>query len=319
MARTLTVKDAYQIINLMVAEATGQDASIQAVDPSTFVSVGEKLLASGVENTLNALSLVLGRTLVAVRPYKAKFYTVNAINTGLYSNRLRKISFYSRHAVPDGASNTDLYTNFGAGYGHGVNGGTSTPSEWVQNPPIPLELNFGGSSEWQTATTVYEKQLQTAFRSPEEFIRFVDGIMVEKANDIESMKEAFNRMTVLNAIAGCYDLSSYMGGSVINMTKAFNDYYFTSYTTAQLLSTYLTEFTEFFISTVKTISNRMTNRSMKYHWRPTKTINGITYDLLRHTPKDRQKLLMLNDYWIKAEALVKPQVFNEQFLSFGNV
>ena len=318
MARTLTVKDAYQIINLMVAEATGQDATIQAVDPSTFVSVGEKLLASGVENTLNALSLVLGRTLVAVRPYKAKFYTVNAINTGLYSNRLRKISFYSRHAVPDGASNTDLYTNFSAGYSNGTNGGNSTPSEWVQNPPIPLELNFGGSSEWQTATTVYEKQLQTAFRSPEEFIRFVDGIMVEKANDIESMKEAFNRMTVLNAIAGCYDLSSYMGGSVINMTKAFNDYYSTSYTTAQLLSTYLTEFTEFFISTVKTISNRMTNRSMKYHWSPTKTINGITYDLLRHTPKDRQKLLMLNDYWIKAEALVKPQVFNEQFLSFGN-
>ena len=318
MARTLTVKDAYQIINLMVAEATGQDASIQAVDPSTFVSVGEKLLASGVENTLNALSLVLGRTLVAVRPYKAKFYTVNAINTGLYSNRLRKISFYSRHAVPDGASNTDLYTNFGAGYSNGTNGGNSTPSEWVQNPPIPLELNFGGSSEWQTATTVYEKQLQTAFRSPEEFIRFVDGIMVEKANDIESMKEAFNRMTVLNAIAGCYDLSSYMGGSVINMTKAFNDYYFTSYTTAQLLSTYLTEFTEFFIATVKTISNRMTNRSMKYHWSPTKTINGITYDLLRHTPKDRQKLLLLNDYWIKSEALVKPQVFNEQFLSFGN-
>ena len=318
MARTLTTKDAYQIINLMVKEATGQDATIQAVDPSTFVSVGEFLLASGVENTLNALSLVLGRTLVAVRPYKAKFYSVNAIDSGLYANRIRKISFYSRGAVPDGASNTDLYTNFANGYSNGPNGGASTPSEWVQNQPVPLELNMGGVSEWQTSTTIYEKQLRVAFRSPEEFIRFVDGIMVEKANDIESMKEAFNRMTVLNAIAGCYDLSSVMGGSVINMTKAFNDYYSTSYTTAQLLSTYLTEFTEFFISTVKTISNRMTNRSMKYHWSPTKTINGITYDLLRHTPKDRQKLLMLNDYWIKAEALVKPQVFNENYLSFGN-
>ena len=68
MARTLTTKDAYQIINLLVREATGQDATIQAVDPSTFVSVGETVLATGVENTLNALSLVLGRTFAAVRP-----------------------------------------------------------------------------------------------------------------------------------------------------------------------------------------------------------------------------------------------------------
>lgn len=318
MARTLTTKDAYQIINLMVKEATGQDATVQAVDPSTFVSVGETLLASGVENTLNALSLVLGRTLVAVRPYRAKFNSINAINTGLYSSRIRKISFYSRGAVPDGASNTDLYTNFANGYDNGSNGGASTPSEWVQNQPVPLELNFGGVSEWQTSTTVYEKQLQTAFRSPEDFIRLVDGIMREKANDIESMKEAFNRMTVLNAIAGCYDLSSMMGGSVINMTKEFNDYYGTSYTTSQLLSSYLPEFTEFFVSTVKKVSNYMTNRSKKYHWSPTKTINGITYELLRHTPKDRQKMMMLSDFWIKSEALVKPQVFNEEFISFGN-
>lgn len=318
MARTLTTKDAYAIINLMVKEATGQDATIQAVDPSTFVSVGEKLLASGVENTLNALSLVLGRTLVAVRPYKAKFELVNALNSGLYANRLRKISFYAREAMPTGASNTDLFTNDAPAYDNGTNSGASTPSMWIQNPPIPLELNFGGSSEWQTSTTVYEKQLQVAFRSPEDFIRFVDGIMVEKANDIESMKEAFNRMAVLNAIAGCYDLSSSMGGSVINMTKAFNDYYITSYTSDQLLSTYLTEFTEFFISTIKRVSNYMTNRSKKYHWSPSKTINGITYDILRHTPKDRQKMFMISDLWIKTEALVKPQVFNDDFISFGN-
>jgi len=318
MARTLTTKDAYQIINLMVKEATGQDATIQAVDESTFVSVGEKILASGVEATLNALSMVLGRTLVAVRPYKAKFNLVNALNSGLYANRVRKISFYSRHAVPDGAENTDLYTNFANGYDNGTNGGVSTPSMWVQNQPLPLELNFGGSSEWQTSTTVYEKQLQVAFRSSADFIRFVDGIMVEKANDIESMKEAFNRMAVLNAIAGCYDLSASMGGSVINMTKAFNDYYGTSYTTSQLLSTYLTEFTEFFVSTVKKVSNYMTNRSKKYHWSPTKTVNGVTYELLRHTPKDRQKMLMLSDFWIKSESLVKPQVFNDSFISFGN-
>lgn len=318
MARVLTTKDAYQIINLMVREATGQDASIQAVDPSTFVSVGEALLSAGSEATLNALSMVLGRTFVAVRPYNAKFVSINAINSGLYANRIRKISFYAREAVIDGAENTDLKTNFADGYDNGSNGGASAPSMWEQNQPIPLELNFGGSSEWQTVTTVYEKQLQVAFRSPDDFVKFVNGIMTEKGNDIESMKEAFNRMTVLNAMAGVYDLSTVMDGSCVNLTTEFNSDNNTSYSTAQLLSTYFTEFLEWFVAYVKILSNRMTNRSKKYHWSPTKTINGVTYDILRHTPKDRQKMLMLNDFWIKAESMVKPQVFNENYLSFGN-
>ena len=317
MARTLTTKDAYQIVNLMVKEATGQDASIQAVDPSTFVSVGETILASGVEATLNTLSMVLGRTFVAVRPYNAKFGTINAINSGLYANRLRKISFYSRDAVIDGAENTNLKTNFAMGYDNGTNSGASAPSMWEQNQPVPLELNFGGSSEWQTVTTVYEKQLQVAFRSPEDFIEFVNGIMVEKGNDIESEKEAFNRMTVLNAIAGVYDLSASMPESVINMTTAYNAFYGTSYTTTQLLSTYLTSFLEFFTATVKTVSDRMTNRSKKYHWSPAKTIDGVSYNLLRHTPKDKQKLMVYNPFWIKAEAMVKPAIFNERYLDFG--
>lgn len=322
MARTLTTKDAYQIINLLVKEATGQDAEIQAVNPSTFVSVGETILASGVENTLNALSLVLGRTFVATRPYNAKFATINAINSGLYANRIRKISFYARDAVIDGASNTDLRTNDAMGYDNSTNGvdsnsvPNSAPSMWEQNQPVPLELNFGGSSEWQTVTTVYEKQLQQAFRSEQDFIAFVEGIMTEKGNDIESMKEAFNRMTILNAIAGCYDLNQ--TESVVNMTTAYNTYFGTNYTTSELLSTYLTSFLEFFVSTVKITSDRMTNRSKKYHWSPAKTVNSVSYSLLRHTPKDRQKLMVFNPFWIRAEAMVKPAIFNERYLDFGN-
>ena len=318
MARVLTTKDAYQIINLLVREATGQDATIQAVDPSTFVSVGETVLATGVENTLNALSMVLGRTFMAVRPYNAKFRSLNSINSGLYANRLRKISFYAREAVIDGASNTDLKTNFADGYDNGTNSTASAPSMWEQNQPMPLEMNFAGSSEWQTVTTVYEKQLQVAFRGPDEFAAFVNGIMTEKGNDIESEKEAFNRMTLLNAMAGVYDLSTYMDGSAVNLTSEFNSEHNTSYSTSQLLTTYFTEFLEWFVAYVKIVSNRMTNRSKKYHWSLTKSVSGVTYDILRHTPKDRQKLIMLNDFWIKAESMVKPQVFNENYLSFGN-
>lgn len=316
MARLLTVKDAHSIVNLMVKEATGQDATIQAVDTSSFVSVGETLLASGTENTLNALALVLGRTFMAVRPYEAKLRIINALNSGLYANRMRKISFYSREAQIDGASNTDLKTNFKFGYDNGSNGGQSTASMWEQSPAVPLQLSFGGSSEWQDSTTVYEKQLQVAFRSEAEFIDFVSGIMTEKGNDIESQKEAFNRIALVNFMGGVIDLNQ--GSSVINMTAAFNAKFNTSYSTAQLQSVHLKEFLEFFVATVKTISDDLEYRSNKYHWSPAKTIDGVSYTLLRHTPKSRQKMVMYKPFWNEAEAMVMPEIFNDQYLSIDN-
>lgn len=317
MARSLTPRDCYALINLMVKEATGQDATIQAVDPSTFVSVGETILNTGYENTLNAISMVLGRTMMAVRPYKAKLYLINALNSGLYANRIRKISYYAREAEESGAFNTQLYKNHAMGYDNGNNAGSSTASMWVQNQPVPLELNFAGSSTWQDSTTVYEWQLQQAFRDESSFGAFVSGILTEKGNDIESQKEAFNRITMLNFMAGIYDLNAVTGGA-INLTAAYNAKFGTSKLTNDLLTTDFKEFLEFFVSTVKTISDTLTNRSKKYHWSPAKVIDGVNYYLLRHTPKSKQRFLLNAGFWRDAESRVMPEIFNEQYLDINN-
>ena len=321
MARTLTPVDACAIVQAMVEEMTGQAATATTVNSSNFVSVGETILRSGTENTVNTLSLVLGRSFMAVREYKAKLMIMNALNSGLYANRIRKISYYSRKAQESGAFNTNLNTNHAMGYDNGSNGGASLPTMWEQNAPVPLELNFGGRSVWDDSTTVYEDQLQTAFKSPEEFAAFVNGIMVEKGNDIESQKEAFNRMTLLNYIAGIYDLNA-VNGAAIDMTAAYNTDRALSpaVTTAQILGTpaILEDFVKFFVETVKVLSDKLTHRSVLYHWSPAKTVGGVSYELLRHTPKDKQKLIMYKPFWIKAEATVMPTLFNPQYLKIEN-
>lgn len=327
MARVLTPVDACAIVQAMVEEMTGQTATIATVTSTNFVSVGESILRSGTENTLNTLSLVLGRTFMAVRPYKAKLMIMNAMNSGLYANRMRKISFYSRPAKESGAFNTVdgagsvLNTNHAMGYDNGSNGGASLPTMWEQNAPVPLELNFGGRSVWDDSTTVYEDQLQVAFRSPEDFAAFVNGIMVEKGNDIESQKEAFNRLTLLNYMAGIYDLNA-VNGAAIDMTAAYNADRALSpaVTTAQILGTpaILEDFVKFFVERVKVLSDQLTHRSIKYHWSPAKTIGGVSYELLRHTPKDKQKLLLYKPFWIKAEATVMPSIFNPEYLKVEN-
>lgn len=319
MARTITPQDAHVIMNELVREATGIDA-VASTDISSFVSAGETVLATGMENVMNALNIVLGRTLVAARPYSAKFKLVQALDTGIYSNRLRKISYFAQYAHPDGSHNTDLFTNLAPGFtaGENISSGTaqSTKSQWEQAPAMPLEMNFAGSSVFQDVITLYDDQVQVAFRGPEEFARFVAGFMTEHGNDIESQKEAWNRMAVLNKIASCYyyDQAQDTEGQVINLTSAFNTRFGTQYTSAQLRSTYLKEFLAFFVATFKVVSQFMTDRAATRHINFKKTINGVDYAILRHTPYSKQRVYLYSPLFTEAEALVLPEIFRPNYL-----
>lgn len=325
MARSLTPQDCYALMNALVAEATGQ-SDISVTDLSSFVSAGETVLATGKENTLNALSLVLGRTIIATRPYKAKLSSVQAIDTGDYSHRLRKISFFSRKALPAGDWNTDVAPeNLFQGKTNAqdtTSGHESVKSMWVQNQPQALEMNFAGQSVWDESTSVYEYQLKPAFRDPAVFADFVAGIMTEKANDIESDKEAFNRVAILNKIGDIYLNGS--SAQKVNLTYAYNQRFGTNYTSAQLLSTYLESFLKFFVSTFKLASDRMTERSVLFHKDITKSVanpeTGVseTLHILRHTPKADQKALLYNPLFVESQAWVLPSIFNPEYLSIEN-
>lgn len=318
MARALTPQDVHAILNQIVAEVTGQDGTIQTVNSSNFVSVGETIWSYGTENVFNALGLVMGRTLVAVRPYKARLWLINALNSGMYTSRLRKVSYFQRGSVASGDFNTQLYTNLADGFDNGENpsGGTpqSTKDQWEQHQSYPLEINFAGSSTWEFCLTYYEDQWKNAFRDEAEFARVWSGALTEYANQIEESKEAFNRMTMLNFMAGIYDMRN-AGCTAINLTSAYNTKYGTSYTTQQLLTTYYKEFLAFFIAEFKKYSRLMTMRSVEYHNYPTKTdAAGNTLHLLRHTPYDKQRVLLYEPMFIDAEAQVLPEIFNPQYL-----
>lgn len=317
MARTLTPKDIAVILNKVIDQATG-DSALVSTDLTDFVSVGENLMASGKENVLNALSLVLGRLIVAVRPYNAKFALIDAENSGIYSNRLRKVSYYTDPALSAGNWNTQLFTNLEEGFTNGQNpnsGGTpqSTKSMWEQKPRIPLELNFGGSSVWQTAITTYEYQLQQAFRSADDFGRFAEGILTQLGNEIEMQKENFNRLTVLNFIAGLYDVGA--TSSVVNLTTAINTRNGTTYTTQQILESHRDLLAEELAIQVKTTARKLTYNSNVYHISPALS-DGRT--ILRHTPLEDQRLFLSAELMDIMEASVMPQIFNPQYLSIDN-
>lgn len=324
MARVLTPKDIHVLMNSLVRQATGQ-SNLVVSDTSSFISAGETLMQSPKENIMSALTMIMGRTFSAAREYRGNLWMLNAINTGVYTSRFRKISFYSKDAMASGYYNTDLYTNFAEGFTAGENKDAngvpqSTKSQWEQTNKYPLEVTFGGSSVWSDGLTRYVDKLEAAFRDESEFANFITGMAVDFGNDIESQREAFNRMTLISEIAKRHYLTTQniiQDGS-INMTAAFNTRYGVNYTTQQLLSTYYKEFLAFFVAQVKTISDRMAKeRSTAYHDPFTKTFNGVSHSILRHTPYDKQRIMLYGPFIRDAESMILPEIFHDNLLDIN--
>ena len=307
-------KDAYAVMNSLVAQATGK-TDIVATDTSSFIDAGKAVLDTGMENVFNSLSVLIGRTIIASRPYTGKFKIISKNEVDGFDNRIRKISFYGRDNQASGMFNTNLNTNLGDGLSDTDGAG----SMWEQNPAMPVERFFYSSYTWDKSHTQYPEQVKLAFRSEDEFIRFVNGVMVEVQNDIESTLEANNRMVVIDRIAGqklLVDNGDLGAECAVNLTPVFNDEMNTAYTTEEILSEHLTELLELWVARIKIDSDRMTNRTALYHDPLTKTVDDVTYSVYRHTPKDRQRFVYYAPFFTKAKTRVMPEIFNPEYLDF---
>lgn len=281
-------KDAYSVMNALVHEITGQ-SNINVVDTSTFISAGKSVLESGYENVYSALAVLIGRSIIAARPYSGKLKLITE-KSDAFDNRFRKISFYARNFEPSGAFNTNVYTNLAAGYDDESGAG----SQWDQNPAIPTERYFFSDFVWMKSHTNHVEQDKQAFTNESDFISFVNGIMTEVYNDLESGIEARNRMVILDRLAGnkiLTDKGEIGGECAVNLTKEFNAAHGTSYTTKQLLNDHTVAFLEFFLARIKNDSDMLTNRTAMFHDPMEKTISDVAYHVLRHTPKEYQRFI----------------------------
>lgn len=308
MANTLTPTDVYAIVNAMSAEMFGSQATIQAINTSTFVTVGEQMLRTGYTNTLNALSNVIGRTIIAARPYRGRFQIIAKIPAE-WGGIERKISFYSTKNEPTESFNTNLNAT------QLVDGAAIDP--WTISKDYPLEMNFCGIKTIQKSYTTWVDQLKLAFSNESEFSAFVSGRLVNIANDIEASTDAQNRLQVLNAIAATVDVGN--SRQAVNMTTEFNTFYSTSYTTTQLLTTYFDDFIKYFVMRVQGDMELAREYNELFHIYPARNDDGGTaLTLLRHTPPEMRRLLLFMPIIRQAEKTVFPALFNDSYLKLEN-
>lgn len=291
---TMGIEQAYTLIAAIHNQVTGKTA-IAPTDTSSFISVAQATLQNGYEPVLGAISQVIGRTLVAVRPYSRKFAGLE-VSSDRWGGIIRKLSFADK-----ALQTTD--STFALVDGTAVD-------QYTVNKPAVLETRYVGSNVYEGCYTIFTKQLDVAFSSPEEFARFMSGLMTHFSNEREQWLEDTSRAIVMNMIAAKKDANN---GLIHALTEynAATGLSLTATTVRQPAN--FPAFAKWLYARVQNISELMTERSQKFQL----AVTG--YDINRHTPMEDQKIYMNADFLAHINAEVIADTYHDTFLRYADV
>ena len=292
--------DAAVLLNSIVSQATGR-TSITPTNLQDFISVGQTALSVGPDPLMQAISQVLSRTIFSVRPYSEKFSGLRA-DALRWGNHVRKLS------IAD--SDWDSDQRYYEAPGDFLDNGDSVDMYKIKMPNV-LQTNFYGQNVVQRSITIFRDQLNVAFSNPEDFMRFVSMIMSNVSDQLAQARESTARMALANFIGGKNILGA---GHVFHLIDEYNSATQQSLTTATIFNpaNYAT-FIRWVYGFIKTVSDRMTERSVIYQ----QNVTGKA--ISRHTPKARQKLYISAPDINRMDAEVLSITFNEDRLNLGEV
>ena len=289
---TMGIEQAYTLIADLHEQATGQKA-VTPTDLSSFISVAQSTLQNGYEPVLNAISQVISKTLIAVRPYDRKFKGLEVSNEQ-WGGIIRKISFGDKDPVVnptfelvDGAS-VDMFE--------------------VAKPNV-LETRYVGSNVWSQTITIFRNQLDLAFTGPQEFANFMSGLMVHFNNLRTQYLEELARASLSNLIGAKNELG---GENVIHLLTEYN-----TATGLSLTATTVRQpanfpaFTRWLYARVEEVSKLMTERSQLFQ----QVING--HKIMRHTPVVDQRVYISSDILAHMQAEVLADTYHDNYLSLA--
>lgn len=288
------------VLTSIVNQATGT-SNITPTTTGEFVSVAQAGLKAGYDPLMTAISQVLSKTIFSVRPYTAKFKGLKA-DALRYGNHVRKLT-----PIDKPFENDDRLTL--------VDG--QSVDQYKVNKPIVMQTNFYGENVYQKSITIYKDQLDTAFSSPEEFGRFIDMVMTNVSDMIEQAHEETARSTVANLIGGVIKQSA----SSINPERCI--YLLDEYEAQTGVSLDATtvkdpenfpDFARWMFGYLKTVSDRLTERSGLYHQAEVTLPNQEDVTVIRHTPLSMQKCYLFSPLLNTISANVLSTVFYDKYL-----
>lgn len=281
------------VLNEIVAQATGKNP-ITAVSTADFVSVANTAAGIRYDALLAAITQVMSRTIFSIRPYSRKF-------KGLYMDSQRFGNHTRKLSIADSDWNKDSR--------YDLSDGQAVDDQIVRKPNV-LQTNFFGQNIFERQVTIFKDQLNIALSSEEEFQRFITMVMTTASDQIEQAHESTARMTLANFIGGKVKGDT---ANVFKLVTLYNDVAGTSLTTDTVRQPdNFVPFMKWAVGFIKTISDRMTERSQKFH------INVTGKEISRHTPYSKQKLYLYSELLNDIDASVMTSIFNDEYLKFAD-
>lgn len=289
----LTFNQLATLLNSIQKQATGQ-TGIVATNTNEFVTIGQMVLKTGYDTTLNAISQVLTRTLFSTRPYSAKFKGLQ-VSQQRFGNITRKLSIADKDFKDDDRQKL-------------VEDGAI--DQYIVSKPNVLELNFYGANVYQKHITIFKDQLDQAFNSPAEFGSFIAMVMQNIADQMEQARENLARMTVANFIAGKVTGDP---TNVINLLTEYNTLTGLALTKADIYKPEnYKDFMQWVNARVSELTGLMTERSTKFH------VNITDKPITRHTPMNKMKVYIHAPFKYGTESRVLADTFHDNYLKLAD-
>lgn len=290
----MSIENAYALIAELHEQATGQKVAAP-VNSADFVSVAQATLAAGYEPVLNAISQVIGRTLMAVRQYNRKFAGLE-YSAEKWGGIVRKISFGDRDPVESPVFE--------------LVDGASVDQQEVRKPDV-LETRYVGSAIFQGHITIFRDQLDLAFSAPAELARFMSALMTNFSNQKEQWLEELSRNALANFIGAKAIVDS--GAGIVHLLTEYN-----TLTGLTLTATTVRQpanwpaFIRWVYARIDQISKKMTERSQLFQ----APITGKK--IFRHTPVEDQKVYVLDEFLSSIKAEVLSTTYNDSYLQLAD-
>lgn len=307
MANNLTLDQISKIANAVVSQAQGD--SIDNLSVKDFTTVADIALKTGYDPLNTAISQVLSRTIFSSRAYNGMFQGLQK-NDIQYGNHVRKVNYVSQGVIDDermlDTSKTD-----------GVD-------PWKIRPMTAVQTNFYGEQMYQNHVTRWKDQLDTAFKSPEEFGAYFQGVFTEVQNELTQVKESLSRGALLNLIAGV-SANGTKNKNVIHLLTEYNDATGQGLTAESVLQGQnYKNFMQWVYARITTLIDYLAIRGYLYHVNPNTSdqVNGTKYKkgevstkkIMRFTPKDKLHMYVNSQFINQSETMAIANTFHDDYL-----
>lgn len=293
----MNVKQVYTILTSVVSYMNGLD-DIKIVDERGIVSLGTHVLDSSNDGSkddfLNVLVDRIGKTVISNRAYNSPDKSL--VNDSFtFGAILQKIYVY-----PMEAKESETW---------GLDNGQSLASFIIAKPTVTQSL-FSSRNAWQIDVTIPDVQLKSAFTGEEQMSAFISAIFTAVDTAIAQQLEALTNLCYCEAIGELLVHKTKVNTDsiqVINLLEVYNDAHEDSPLTVTTALESL-DFLKFASLQINLWSNRMTR------------LNGImnTDSKKRHTPKELQRLTMLDQFALAFDSYLQADTFHNELVKLPN-